>query len=359
VRHRARGSSSVELIAAFSRAVLVAAAGSLVCVWLGTPLPWLIGSLVAVALVNMLRGGLAAPTTAREAGQWAIGVALGLYFAPDVVRETVRLGPWIAASVAVAIALGWLGAWLLGRFAHTDSATSYFAMAIGGASEMAVQAERHGARVDRVAAAHSLRIMIVVLVVPLSFSALGVRGFDPYVPLAREFAWDGFAVLVAVTAGAALVMQRVDAPNAWMIGPLAAAAVITATGNTFSALPTVVVNGGQLLIGISLGVRFTPEFFRAAPRFLTSVAAITGVYLALGAAFGALVAAGAGLHWSTALVATTPGGIGEMALTAKALALGVPIVTAFHAIRMVAVVLTVGAFYRLWQRWRTRVRHAD
>jgi uncharacterized protein len=220
----------VQPLAAFARAVVVAGIGSLVCVWLRTPLPWLIGSIVAVALVNMLRGRLTAPTVARDAGQWAIGVALGLYFAPDVVREIVRLGPWIAASVAVAIMLGWLGAWLLARLADTGAATSYFAMAIGGASEMAAQAERHGARVDRVAAAHSLRILIVALVVPLSLGALNVRGLDPYVPLAREFAWDGFAVLVAVTAGAALVMRRVDAPNAWMIGPLAAAAVITATG---------------------------------------------------------------------------------------------------------------------------------
>ena len=51
---------------------------------------------------------------------------------------------------------------------------------------------------------------------------------------------------------------------------------------------------------------------------------------------------GAGLHWSTAVIATTPGGIGEMALTAQALQLGVPVVTAFHVIRMAAVVLTAG-----------------
>jgi hypothetical protein len=39
-----------------------------------------------------------------------------------------------------------------------------------------------------------------------------------------------------------------------------------------------------------------------------------------------------------------------MALTAKALQLGVPIVTAFHAIRMAAVVLSAGAVYALWCR---------
>jgi hypothetical protein len=78
------------------------------------------------------------------------------------------------------------------------------------------------------------------------------------------------------------------------------------------------------------------------------------VYLVVAAVFGWLLSVGSGLHWSTAIVATTPGGIGEMALTAKALRLGVPIVTAFHAIRMAAVVLSVGITYRTWRRWTKR-----
>jgi membrane AbrB-like protein len=223
---------------------------------------------------------------------------------------------------------------------------------------MATLAVRHGGGVDRVAAAHSLRIMLVVLIVPFAFNAFDIHGLDPYTPLAREFSWTGFAVLVAVTAGAAIAMERMGSPNSWMIGPLLAAALVTATGHTFSSLPTVVVNGGQLLIGVALGTRFTPEFFRAAPRFLAAVAAITMLYLALAAAFGLLVAQGSGLQWSTAIIATTPGGIGEMALTAQALKLGVPIVTAFHALRMAVVVVTVGAVYRMWHRLRG-ARNAD
>jgi hypothetical protein len=349
----------------FRRAVLrylvtlaVAFAGALICVAIRTPLPWLIGPLVAVALVCMLFVGLESPPAARHLGQWAIGVALGLYFSPDVVREIARLAPWVALAIAFAIALGWLGGWLLARTTRTDASTAFFAMAIGGASEMATQAERHGGQVDRVAAAHSLRIMLVVLIVPLLFNALDVRGLDPYAPAARHFSWTGLAVLVAVTGGTAAVMERVGSPNSWMIGPLLAAAVITATGHTFSSLPTVIVNGGQLLIGVALGARFTPEFFRAAPRFLAAVAAITLLYLALAAGFGLLLALGSGLQWSTAIIATTPGGIGEMALTAQALKLGVPIVTAFHALRMGAIVITIGAVYRLWQRSRNGARDA-
>jgi len=336
------------------RSLVVALAGALICVWIRAPLPWLIGPLVAVALVSMLHGRLASPPGGRQAGQWIIGVALGLYFSPDVVREVVRLGPWVALAVAFALALGVLGSWLLCKMVATDAPTSFFGMAIGGASEMAVLAERHGGQVERVAAAHSLRIMLVVLIVPLLLNAFDIHGLDPYVPIAREFSWGGFALLAAVTGGAALVMRRVGSPNSWMIGPLLAAAVVTSMGLTWSSLPAPVVNAGQLLIGIGLGTRFTPEFFDSAPRFLGAVAVITLVYLVIAAVFGWLLSVGSGLHWSTAIVATTPGGIGEMALTAKALRLGVPIVTAFHAIRMAAVVLSVGITYRAWTRWKSR-----
>jgi membrane AbrB-like protein len=340
-------------------ALVVALVGAGICVWIHAPLPWLIGPLVAVALASMLQARLAAPPAARQLGQWAIGVALGLYFSPEVMREVVRLAPWLLLAIVFAIMLGALGSWALARATDTDGTTAFFAMAIGGASEMATQAQRHGGRVDRVAAAHSLRIMLVVLIVPLLFSWLDVHGLDPYLPLARVFDPVGFVVLVAVTLGAAAAMERFGSPNSWMIGPLLAAAIITATGHTFSALPVAVVNGGQLLIGISLGIHFTPEFSRAAPRFLAVVALITLGYLAAAAVFGVLLARGSGLHWSTAVVATTPGGIGEMALTAKALQLGVPIVTAFHAIRMAAVVLTAGAIYAVWRRHVSRRPHAD
>jgi len=330
--------------------VLVALIGALLCVGLGTPLPWLIGPLVAVAAVSMLGAQIQAPPAAREAGQWAIGVALGLYFSAEVVREVVRLAPWVLAAVLFSIALGWVGCVVLARATGVDEPTAFFAMAIGGAPEMAVQAERHGGQVDRVVAAHSLRLMLVVLIVPLTYSALDLHGSDPYDPLARSFSWTGFAVLCAVTAAAAAVLGRLGSPNSWMIGPLLTVAVVTASGHSFTSWPVAIVNAGQLLIGIALGARFTPEFFRAAPRFLAAVAVITLLYLLACAAFGALLAHGAQLAWPTALVATTPGGIGEMALTAQALDLGVPIVTAFHAIRMAALVLTVGAVYRLWRR---------
>jgi len=327
--------------------LLAALSGALLANWLWLPLPWFTGPLLTLALANMSGARLPGLPHARDAGQWIIGIALGLYFTPTVTREIVRLAPWIVVNFGFVLMLGLMGAWLLRRLSAESAITCFFAAPIGGASEMAAQAERHGGRVDRVAAAHSLRIMMVSLIVPFALQWLGVRGVDPYAPAEAGFTPTGLLLLGALAAAGAVVLARIGVPNQWMLGPLLITGAITTQGITLSALPNAVGNVGQLLIGVALGTSFAPEFFRAAPRYLAAVAFVTLLYLALSASFGWWLAGMAMLAVPTAVVATTPGGIGEMAITAKVLQLGAPVVSAFHAIRMAAVVLTVGPMFRL------------
>ena len=169
--------------------LLLALAGAGAALWLHLPLPWFTGPLLAVATVSMAGGRVAGPPHARDLGQWLVGTALGLYFSPEVVREIGRLAPWIALSTLFMIALGLIGAPLLRRLSGESGSTVFFASAIGGAPEMAAQAERYqadGARVDRVAASHSLRLMLVSLIVPFALQWAGVQGAAPYASAARD-----------------------------------------------------------------------------------------------------------------------------------------------------------------------------
>lgn len=338
--------------AAQAKTLAFALLGAALAVWVRLPLPWFTGPLLALAAAGMSRVRLRPVPHARDAGQWIIGLALGLYFTPEIVQLIVRLSPWMAATVVFAVLMGLVGAWVLRKLSGESGTTCFFAAAIGGASEMATQAERHGGRVDRVAAAHSLRIVMVALIVPFALQWAGVQGSDPYTPAASHFDARGFAVLVALTGAGAAVLMRLGVPNAFMLGPLLTAGTLTAGGYAWSSLPTPLLDAGQLLIGVGLGTRFAPEFFRAAPRYLLAVGLVTAGYLAGAAAFGAWLARPAGLAAATAILATTPGGLGEMAVTAKVLKLGAPIVTAFHSIRMALVVLIIGALYRLAMRLR-------
>ncbi|WP_395408715.1 AbrB family transcriptional regulator [Pseudoduganella sp. UC29_106] len=57
---------------------MVGVAAALLCVWLNTPLPWIIGPLFGTAALRLAGVHLHSPVRVREAGQWAIGTALGL-----------------------------------------------------------------------------------------------------------------------------------------------------------------------------------------------------------------------------------------------------------------------------------------
>jgi len=177
-------------------------------------------------------------------------------------------------------------------------------------------------------------------------------GLDAFVPLAGQVDPGGLALLALVTGAAALALRRAGVPNAWVIGPLVVAMMLTGAGIQLSRLPEWAIRAGQLCIGVSLGTRFTPRFVHTAPRYLASVALCTLVTLLLGAAFAFLLARATGLHAGTMLLATSPGGIAEMALTARVLHLGVPVVTAFHVVRMVVVVLAIGPLFRVFRRMR-------
>ena len=144
------------------------------------------------------------------------------------------------------------------------------------------------------------------------------------------------------------LLRRLGAPSPFVLGPLLVAAGLSAADLHWSALPKAMTNAGQLFIGVSLGTRFTPTFVHAGPRWLRSVALGTLALMALSAGVGLLLARLTGLHPATMVLGTSPGGIAEMSITAKVLQLGVPMVTAFHVTRYVAVLLLTGP---LWSRW--------
>ena len=325
------------------------------CQALGTPLPWMIGPLLATAAASTAGWEVRVAPGLRPAGQAIIGCALGLYFTPDVVRLVGALAPALVAGIVWALLMALAFSRLLARYTgdHGESAqaTAYFSAAIGGASEMAVLAERHGARVDRVAAAHSLRLLIVVIVIPFAFQASDLPALDSLPAAARGVDALGLAGLAALTAAGVLILAALRMPNPFMLGALMVSLVLTASDQHLSALPQALTDLGQLFIGVALGSRFSPEFARAAPRWLGAVALGTLLMMGASAGFAAVLAMLVGLHPATVMLGTSPGGIAEMCITAKVLQLGVPVVTAFHVTRYLAVLLLTAPLYQ-WARQR-------
>lgn len=326
----------------------IALIGAIVAVWMHSPLPWMLGPLLFIAASRMSSAPVISSVNLRYVGQWGIGVSLGLYFTPFVVGIIIQNIWPIISGMLFAVCLGLYGTLIYRRFGGVDLKTAWFASAIGGASEMTALSERYGGRSDLVASAHSLRILTVVVVIPFAFELWGIVGMDGSLPGPKIVNIGGLAILAALTAASALLAGYFKMPNGWVLGPMFVAMGLTMSGIELSALPDFVSKTGQLLIGWSLGDKFRPGFFRAAPRFLLSVVfcSISGIVLAF--CFALILERITVIPLPTLVLGFAPGGIAEMAITAKVLQLGVPLVTSFQVTRMALVVITTGPFFKFF-----------
>ena len=335
--------------------LLCGTAGALFA-WLALPLPWMLGPLTAMALCNFAGTALRAPRGAREAGQIIIGTALGLYFTPAVAREVISYWDLLLIAGLFAIALGGVAGWILSHTAGIDRTTAFFASVAGGAAEMTILGERYGARPDRVALAQSLRILAVVVVVPAALTYSGARGGEFFQPAALSLAFDKLALLLGVATLAAFALNATGMANAFMFGPLALVVGLTVSDMHFSAMPSLVSNAAQVLLGCALGARFQRRSLQSSPRFLGGVLLSVVIAMAIAAGFAWMLAWLSGLPAASLVLATAPGGIAEMCITAQVLQLGVPLVTAAHVTRVAVLITTTGPTFRAVQAWRTRFR---
>jgi membrane AbrB-like protein len=330
--------------------LFVSTFGGALCAWLNSPLPWMIGPLLAMALCNFSGARLAAPPLSREFGQLFIALTLGLYFTPSVAKEVFANGPVLVASGIGAILIGYASSRVLARYTHIDHATAFFGSVPGGAMEMASLGDRFGAAVDKVAVAHSLRILLVVCTIPVLMTLANVHGGDVYRRVSIPFTWVGLVELFGIAIAGGALFSWVRFPNPWMMGPLVATIVTTASGFEFSSMSGLLTNCGQVLLGCALGTRFSRQFLSDAPRFVAVLLLCICLMMLLSAAMAWGLATAAGIYVPTMILAAAPGGIAEMSITARTLQLGVALVTAAHVTRVLLIVTLSLPAYQLLRR---------
>lgn len=392
-------SPSSDLVQPLGWRVLGGWCGCLLAAWLwarlGGPLPFLLAPMLAFALARGLGLPLAEWRHGRALGQCVLGVGLGLRFTDEVVAGLLARWPLIVGMALLALLPTWIGYQAYRRWGRVSPLSACLCALPGGASEMAVLADRHGASASAVALTQGLRVTLVVSVVPWALMALGslhpvapspghpvpaatptLQAVQATVAAAWHVGGLPWALTLAWTALISLPtawLHRRRWSNVWMMGPLLATAALMVG---WEALPAGALTGwlgprahapllqwppgamelAQLCLGMTLGGRLDRQAWAAAPRL--SVVAV-GVVLAslllcLGLA-GAVAWALPGVPqaWLTHSLSLAPGGMAEMALLARQSGAWLPEVIATHVVRL-ALVLWMAP----WLVWWVQQRHA-
>ena len=326
-----------ERLPGILKALAVGIPAGYLCRRLGAPIPWMIGPMIAVAMLNLMGVQMHSPPYARHMGQVILGSAVSLYFTPTVVTALAGNFPAIVAATVSVFLVGVLGALTLSRASGVDGKSTFFASIPGGAMAMAVLAERYGAEIAPVAVAHSLRVSIVVIVIPFALTYGGIpleaAAYRPDAPLNLSILvpWLVFGFVLGE------VSERLRFHNGCLLMPIFFGAALTVSGVQLSAVPHWMTDFAQLMFGLVLGARYERAFF-VRYRLFIPFALLNSFFILI-----ASVAAGVALAWAfslpiaTMIIATSPGGLAEMTITAQALHISVPLVVAFHLFRVVMV----------------------
>lgn len=334
-------------LALILRTLVYGLAGAVIADWIGTPLPYMIGSLLIVAALSLNGVSTATVSACRDGGVMVLMTGIGLGVTTSAASAAASQFGFILLAGVSTVIIGCLIAPLLARLAGIDQRTAFFCAVPGGAAEMALLGERNGALAAPIAMTQLLRVVLLVLFLPPVITASGFRGEGvpddaieaiPFMPLGLFL-----TLLLAVWMG--FFLRWLGIASGTVVGPLMIGTALALSGTAPSAMPPEMMMAAQVFTGSYLGAQFQPDVMRRLGRFLP-VAALGVVLLSM--ACGVL---GFALHFAngepvaTMLLATAPGSVTEMSITAKALDLNTTIVTAYHILRIiVVVVLTSPAF---------------
>ncbi len=301
---------------------------------LHVPLPWMIGPLLFTAALSIYGVDTAVPWITRHMGQVVVAGSVGLAFTPAILIVLVEQAvPMVLAAITTLIA-GFLTAAIMRRMMEVDPITASLSCVPLGPMEAAHLAEQYGVPPAPVAFVQTLRIALTVTLIPPILVWL-----DPSHPdLTRALSganWQLGAVLTLLSSTVGVfVFRLLRVSNPTFLGALSGSGVAMLAGLPVSAVPYVMIAGGQVLLGVWLGAGFKRDLLEKARTFIPAASVATILLLASCASVATVLSWWTGLRWDAMVLATAPGSVTEMALTAKILNADPALVTSFHVVRI-------------------------
>ncbi len=333
-------------------------AGGLALDAVGLPSSYLFAALLLGLAIALARpDSVALPPVGFRAAQAVAGVTLGAYLQADALEAVAgALAPVLLVSAAtLGLSLG-AGA-ILSRTTPLDPPTALLGMIAGGASGIVGMSGELGADDRLVAFMQYLRVLVVVLLTPIGIAVLfggehGSGGAPPPSSGLLGVPWEWAATAALALAGA-WAAGRLRVTAGVLLGPMIATGALVLAGPLEGfAVPDLLGQAAFALIGLQVGLRFTPETVRLLGRLtLPVLGAIAGLLVTC---FGlaVLLDATTSATLLDSYLATTPGGLYAVLAVAYGSNADTTFIVAVQTLRVVAMVLLAP----LAVRWLLRAR---
>jgi hypothetical protein len=339
-------------------ALVLAVAGGGAFTAIHSPLPWLLGPMIAVFLgARLIRGArLHWPGSLRNAAMIIIGYTFGMSLTPAALADMGKQLPTMVLMTVLLMLFSALIAFAVARIMGDPLATVLLGSVPGGLTQVLLLAEEaEGVDLTIVTFMQVSRLMLIVFCVPLLiFSPLfgGVHSADASAAAGGAGgAWadlfPNLLLFAAVSVAAAFLAQKIRLPTAFLLGPMIATAAIHLSGVHGPALPAPLMNAAQLMIGGYVGLLLYPENLEHKVRTI-GLAILSGLALIAGSlGFSALLREIHPISAATSFLSLAPGGMDQMGVIAKEVHGDLAIVSCYQLFRIWFIYFAVTPLIRL------------
>jgi membrane AbrB-like protein len=325
----------------FAVTLALSAAGGIVFERLGMPAGWVSGGLFAVAAASLAGVNTEVPRPVRSPVYFMLGIYAGGGVSPETLHQ---MQTWPASFAILGISLAGLIAasyWWLHVRCGWERNVALLASFPGALSFVMAVAEGLRADLKKVAISQSLRLLVLVEIIPVLALVIGHPAAAPASTAVAAGDPGDIALLVAAGLGAALMLEGIGVAGGWMLGGLLSSACLLLFGVVDGRLPFAVALPFIITLAAITGSRFRPGDLAILPRLLRPALVAFGLASVISFAAAGLVSLLFGVNIIQAVLAFAPGGLDTMVILAYAMNIDPAYVAAHHLARFLAMVIAV------------------
>lgn len=338
---------------------------TLVCAFIGgtigyklkLPAGTLIGAMLGVTILNLIYGQSHFYIEIRVVLQLVSGAMIGSRIGRKDILELKKLIlPTIILLVGMVVLNLSFGG-LIYRFSNLDVATALFATAPGGVSDMALISEELGANTAYVGVLQLFRILVVFLFMPPLFRKILTKAAEKEgvaVPAATSkkkektaekkpaakapFPWKNFILLLIVAAIGGMICRALGIAAGALTGSMIFSAALSIWQGPLK-FPQKIKFFLQVCSGAFIGIRVDRACVSTLPELVVPLLIMfVGIFVFV-FAIAFLMRKLGKLDLAVCLMASTPGGVQEMALLSEDLGADTPKIAIMQTCRLMCVVM--------------------
>jgi membrane AbrB-like protein len=331
--------------------LVLAPVGAALAARMGVPGGAFFGALVLTATPTLLLGGgpYPLPPILDGAVQILVGLLIGLRASRGFFGRGPRILVAAAALAASALALALTLATGVQTISSLDPTTAFFAAVPGGMAEISLVAHATGSDGAMVAAVHMLRVVLVIAVANALVNKLlsagkggscraatGVTAPPSCGGSRRRGTGASFAAIGSGTL-CGLVAASASIPAGAVVGAAAGAAAVNLRWSS-PPPPRRLTRATQALCGGTIGVGLSSDSIGQLASIVPAALVIAASQMALWYSAAVLLRRYAEVDRLTALVASAPGGMGELVAISERRGVDTTVVAVAHLTRLAAII---------------------